>query len=123
MIDLDKPCEGLDYDIQPFQHDNNEQAWFVKVLRGKWAGAMLWFTHVEFDGVSSRLRFQLNAIDGDSDQSYLLDTSDIDLQDFAFKVLQDIIRNGIANGSIVFDDKDTSNGTMAGASGLQAGSE
>lgn len=105
MIDLDKPCEGLDYEIQPFEQDNNEQAWFVKVLRGKWAGAMIWFTHVEYNGITSRLRFKLDAINGDSDTTFLLDTSDIDLQDFAFKILQDIIRNGIANGSIVLDDK------------------
>lgn len=118
MIDLDKPCEGLDYDIQPFQQDNNEQAWFVKVLRGKWAGAMLWFTHVEYSGVASRLRFQLAGINGDSDTTALLDTTDTDLQDFAFMVLQDIIRNGIASGSIVFDDKDTSNRTVARASRL-----
>lgn len=115
MIDLDKPCEGLDYSIVPFQTDTSDQAWYVSILRGKWAKALLGFTHVQFDGTVNRLRFNLNAamVEDDSDTgAYMLDTSDIILQDYAFKVLQDIIRNGIANGSIVFDDKNTDNGKM-----------
>lgn len=118
MIDLDKPCEGLDYEILPFEVADNEQAWVVKVLRGTFANTMLGFTAIEFDGKSNRLKFRLDAIRDDD-----LDVTGDDLQDHAFNILQDIIRNGIANGSIVFDDKDTSNGTVAGTPRLSFNSE
>jgi hypothetical protein len=111
VIDLNKPLEGLDYEVNRVPGHDNEQAWMVRILRGEFKDVLMGFTNVEYNGTSNSLRFKYSAAmvlnDSADTNVYVLDTSDIKLQDLAFDVLQDVIKNGIANGSIVFDDKDT----------------
>ena len=113
MIDLNKPLEGLDYEVTRVPGHDNEQAWMVKVLRGSFKDVLIGFTNVMYDGISNNLKFKYSAavvMDDSADTNvYMMDTADPQLEDYAFEVLQDIIKNGIANGSVVFDDKDTTN--------------
>jgi hypothetical protein len=113
MIDIDKPCEGLDYEIRPLGIDN-EQAWMVELLRGPFSNCVLAFNHIQFDGHANTLKYQFHAWSTDQADSSdgnvtHLDNTDPVLEDFAFKILQDVIRNGIANGSIDLYDNNTEN--------------
>lgn len=104
MIDLNKLCEGIDYQIIPFPEVDNDQAWVVSILRGSYTGYRLFFTGIEYDGTSGQLRFRLDVL---NDSDFV--SADGDLQNYAFDLLTDIIKNGIANGSLVIDDKNTDN--------------
>ena len=104
MIDLNKPCEGIDYQIIPFDKADNEQAWQVLMLRGPYANYNLIFTGIEYNGKTQQLKFRLDTVYNNE----LLE-ADEDLQNYSFDLLTDIIRNGIVNGSLVLDDKNTDN--------------
>ena len=104
MIDLNKPCEGIDYEIVPFDKADHEQAWQVLMLRGPYAHYNLVFTEIEYNGKINSLRFKLDAIHNDE----LIET-DKQLQDYSFDLLTDILKNGIADGSLMFNDKNTDN--------------
>ena len=108
MININKPSEGLDYVIEPLDNTDNTQAWMVSLKTGTYKGSSLLFTRVEYNGKRGNLRFQLDGVDANKE---ILDPTPA-VQDYAFEILQDIIRNGIANGSIVLDDKDSDYGSV-----------
>lgn len=105
MIDLDKPLEGVDYIIEPIDMVDNEQAWKAKVRTGPFRGLSLIYTKMQYDGKASRLKYVLDVLDKDLNRVGV----DQALDDYAFNVIVDIIKTGIANGSVVFDDKDSNN--------------
>lgn len=109
MIDINKPSEGLDYVIEPFAEIDNSQAWAVTVKTGQYKGAALLFTHITYNGKVGSIRFHLDAATSEGEWLPV----DGPMEDYAFYVLQDIIKNGLANGSIILDDKDTDNGIVA----------
>lgn len=104
MIDLNKPCEGIDYQITNIELVNDEQAWQASIIRGRYADHNLVFTEIEYNGKTQQLKFKLDVV-----VDNLLVAADLDLQNFAFDLLTDIIKNGIANGSLILDDKNTDN--------------
>lgn len=109
MINLNKPCEGLDYTIEPLENIDNTQGWIVVIKTGVYKNTTFLYTNVEYNGKRGNIRFRLDAIDN-TQNSLSVDSN---LEDYAFEVLQDIIRNGLANGSIVLDDKDSDYGSVA----------
>lgn len=109
MIDINKPSEGLDYTIEPLEDAGSEQAWVALVKTGNFKDVALMFTHVQYNGKEGTIKYQIDAVKVDGEDVEITES----LQDYSFEVLQDIIRNGLANGSIVLDDKDTDNGSVA----------
>jgi hypothetical protein len=105
MIDLNKPLELVDYTVTPLEFVHDENAWQVKLLTGDHKGKNLVFTGIEYDGNKQTLRFLLDVLDLDNN----LEPTSADLEDYAFEILQDIIKKGIADGSIILNDKDSSN--------------
>lgn len=105
MIDLNKPCEGIDYVIVPLDGTDNEQAWQVVIQTGQFKDTAMLFTNIEYSGAKNQLKFRLDAVRVDG-SDVIIDES---MQDYSFSVLEDIIKTGLANGSIVIDDKDSNN--------------
>lgn len=103
MIDINKPSEGVDYIIKPLPEVDNSQAWIVEVKTGPFKGYDLLFTHMHYNGKTKSLRFQLDAVN--QDESKVTP----ELEDYGFQILQDIIKTGLANGSVVLNDKDSNN--------------
>ena len=104
MINLNKPCEGIDYRIIPFDKIDNDQAWQVLILRGQYVEHNFVFTGIEYNGNRQQLKFRLNVVLNDE-----LISPDQDMQNYAFDVLTDVILNGIADGTLLIDDKNTDN--------------
>ncbi len=104
MIDINKPLEGVDYTVVPISFIKDENAWQVQILRGLYADSYFVFTGIEYNGKTRNLRFKLDVV---KDQALV--RPDPDMQDYAFDVLNDIIHRGIADGSLVINDKDSSN--------------
>ncbi len=104
MIDLEKPLEGVDYSVIPISSIRDENAWQVQVLRGKYADNYFVFTGIEYNGKTQQLKFKLDVV---KDNEWVV--ADESIQDYAFDILTDIIHRGIADGSLVINDKDSNN--------------
>jgi hypothetical protein len=105
MIDLNKPLDGVDYRVISLKHPNEEDFWQVVLLKGEHQDKKLVFTNIEYDGKNNTLKFLLDVVDEDG----VLEKATPELEDLAFKILQDIIKSGLVDGSVVFDDQDSSN--------------
>lgn len=102
MIDLKKPLEGVDYSVVPISFIDDENAWQVQVLRGDYADNYFIYTEIEYNGKTQQLKFKLDVV---KDNEWV--AADQSIQDYAFNILTDIIRKGIADGSLVINDKDS----------------
>ena len=103
MINLEKPLEGVDYTVVPIAMLDDENAWQVQILRGKFVDNYFVFTGIEYNGKTQQLKFKLDVV---KDNEWVM--ADQPIQDYAFDILTDIIRKGIADGSLVINDKDSS---------------
>ena len=110
MIDLEKPLEGVDYTIEPLEGLDNEQAWKVVVRKGLYKDKTLIYNQIQYNGKTQRIKYQLHVIN----ESNELEQMTPEIDDYAFNILVDIIKTGITNGSVVLDDKDSDNGSVAG---------
>lgn len=105
MINLNKPLEQVDYNVTSLDLVDDENAWQVKLLTGEYKGKSLVFTSIEYNGSNQTLKFLLDVLDVDN----ILEPTSADLEDYAFEILQDIIKKGIADGSIILNDKNADN--------------
>lgn len=104
MIDLTKPLDQLDYKVVPINAIQESNAWQVVVLRGDHKDKNFVFTDIEYNGKTNNLRFSLDVVkNGNFEQTTP------ELEDLAFNILEDVIKRGIVDGSVLFDDKDSSN--------------
>ena len=108
MIDFNKPSEGIDYVIVPF--DTEEvSGWVADIISGPFKGQRILYNQIAINGVDGKINYRMLHSNMESPDGKM-DHSEFDaFGEFAHQVLVDIIKNGIANGSIVLDDKDSSN--------------
>lgn len=104
MININTPLDQVDYKIVPIKTIEDDNAWQVLILRGEHKDKHLVFTNIEYSGRKNSLRFLLDVVVNDK-----LEKASAELENFAFNILNDIIKNGLVNGSVVFDDQDSSN--------------
>ena len=105
MIDLNKPLNEVDYRVISLKTAGQDDFWQVVLLTGDHKDKKLVFTNIEYNGNNNTLKFLLDVVDEDG----VLEKATPDLEDLAFKILQDIIKSGLVDGSVVFDDQDSSN--------------
>ena len=105
MIDLNKPLDEVDYRVISLKTADEDDFWQVVLLKGEHQDKKLVFTDIEFDGRNGTLKFLLDVVDEDG----VLEKATPELEDLAFNILQDIIKSGLVDGSVVFDDQDSSN--------------
>lgn len=101
MIDLDKVSEGVDYQLVPVTDSTNQQAWDVRFLTGLFSECVVRYGNVSFK--EDMMTFNFTLISTPDDQ---VTEDNVDLQQHAGVVLEDIIARAIADGSIVTKDKD-----------------
>lgn len=105
MIDLAKPLDQVDYKVIPLVDIPDEDAWQVELLRGEYKGKKMVFTSIEYDGKKQTIRFLFDVINADDTPEILTP----ELEDYGFAILHDIIKKGIADGSVVLNDQNTNN--------------
>lgn len=103
MINLEKVSEGVHYNLVPNSEDT--EAWAVEIIRGEYAGIGFLYDNITIDGKSGQMSFRVSGVDL-KDRSHI-DTSEEKIEDFAFEVLEDIVKNSIANGSIELTEADS----------------
>lgn len=90
-LDLDKPCEDIDYQLVPVFVDD-VQTWQVRLLRAPFDAVTIRYRNVEIDGKKEQLNFNFEVVEGDRT------VDDVELQEFAADVLEDIIEKAIKEG-------------------------
>ena len=101
MIDINKPSYGVDYTIQQI---TTPEVWYATVLRGPHTGIDIRFTNISYDGNNNTISFMSRYSNEDGD----IIQADKSLEDFAGYMIEDILKNSLANGEVVLHDKDTS---------------
>jgi len=102
MIDIDKVSEDVDYKLIPVDDAENDQAWEIRILRGPFVETVLRYGNVSFDGKNDCLRFNfMITYSPDPD----LTTENVELQNFAGEILEDIIERAYNEGWLAMDDK------------------
>jgi hypothetical protein len=101
-MNLNKLSEGIHYELIP-QDEDNTQSWAIRLIEGDYVETVLRFGNISFNAENDCLNFSFFIISSPIDN---LSEDDVDLQDYAGAVLEDILERGIADGSVDFKEKD-----------------
>ncbi len=87
--------ENKHFEIIPDRGD--DQAWNVRILSGPFTETVIKYGVIKFNEIPKNMSFNFDLVYSPNTE---LKTSDVDLQDFAGAVLEQIIANGIKDGSV-----------------------
>jgi len=100
-INLNKKSEGVYYELIP--SDEHSQAWHVRILEGDYIETVLQYGAISFNEVKDCMTFNFSVVSSpDAD----LTSEDEGLQIEAGDILQEIIRQGIEDGSLVTKERE-----------------
>ena len=88
--------ENKHYEIIPDKAD--QQAWNVRILSGTFTETVLKYGVVKFDGKKKNMTFNFDIVYTPDTE---LDVSNLKLQEFAGMMLEQIMANGIKEGSVI----------------------
>ena len=89
--------ELKDYELIP--HDEDEQAWAVRLLTGSYVETVIKFGAISFNRVEEGvMTFSFSIVSSPDPE---LTTEDVDFQDYVGDVLQAVIRDGMETGSVM----------------------
>jgi len=97
-MNLEKVAEGIDYELTPSEEEN-QMAWDVRILKDNFPETVIRFGKIRFE--EEYLHFDFIVVSSPDDQ---VDIDNIELQDFAAEILEDILINAEANGSLIKSD-------------------
>jgi len=103
-VSFQKVSEDIDYQLTPAEDVDNEQSWDVRILRGDFTETVIRFGNIAFDENDDCLKFSFVII---STPDETLTEEREDLQQFAGDVLESILENAIAEGSILENERTT----------------
>lgn len=110
-IDVDKVSEGIHYELIPVEYVDNEAAWDVRILRGEFTETVIRYGTIKFDGERDCLTFDFRVV---TTPHFDLDSNNVDLQEFAADILEDILDRGIREGWVYGTEKKDQNGNPVG---------
>ena len=87
-LNLDKPCEFIDYKLEPVVVDGID-AWNVNLLRQPYNNVTIRYDNVKVDADNAQITFNFDVIDTEDTSVYNIENTG--LQQFAAEVLQDIL--------------------------------
>ena len=110
-LDLNKPSEGLDYELIPVEYVDNEAAWDVRILRGQFTETVIRYGTIKVDGEKDYLSFDFRVVESPEEE---LSSDSVPLQEYAGDVLFDILERGMTEGWVYGQDKSKDNGEDIG---------
>jgi len=100
-INLNKKSEGVHYELIP--SDENEQAWNVRILEGDFPETVIRYGAIGFNKIKDHMTFNFQVVSSpDPDLSSEVE----ELQIEAGNILEDIIAQGIADGSVMMKESE-----------------
>lgn len=97
-MNLDKVSEGVHYELTPSDQEN-DMSWDVRILKGDFPETVIRFGKLRFE--EEYLHFDFIVV---SSPDSSVDEDNIELQDYAAEILEDILINAEANGSLIKSD-------------------
>lgn len=91
-LNLDKPCEFIDYKLEPVVVDGVD-AWNVNLLRQPYNDVTIRYNNVKVDADQAQITFNFDVIDTEDTSVYNIENTG--LQQFAAEVLEDILEASI----------------------------
>lgn len=101
-LDIDKPNEGIDYDLEAVSH-GGDAMWNVNIHRSPYNNVIIRYRNVEVNEDIGGLNFNFDVIDTPNESVY--NVENVELQSFAGEILQDIIER-LASKSEGSNDRD-----------------
>jgi hypothetical protein len=102
MINIDKVSEGIDYELIPVEYVGNEAAWDIRILRGEFIESVIRYGTIRFDGERDCLTFDFRVVDSPDPE---LSSENADLQDYAGRLLEDVLERGVHEGWVYGTDR------------------
>jgi hypothetical protein len=87
-LDLDKPNEGIDYDLEAVSH-GGDAMWNVNIYRAPYNNVTIRYRNVVINEEMGGINFNFDVIDTPDESVY--NVENVELQGFAADILQDII--------------------------------
>jgi len=100
-MNTDKVLEGIDYELIP-QNVDNIAAWAIRIIKGDFVETVLRFGNMSFNAEQDCLNFSYFILSSPIDN---LSEDNVELQELAGDILEDILEKGVADGSIEFKEK------------------
>ena len=99
-----KASEDIDYELTPTEDVENEQAWDVRILRGPFTETVIRFGNIALNETEGCLNFNFMVV---SSPDETLNEDREDLQVFVGDILESVLENAIANGSLLENERTT----------------
>lgn len=103
-INVDKLSENIHYELIPMEEDVD--AWAIRILEGPYSETVIKFGQIEFDGTGKDTIMKYNFDIISSPDEDLVAEEDIELQEYAGDILQDLLARGFETGATVFREKE-----------------
>ena len=97
-----KASEDIDYELTPAEDVENEQAWDVRILRGPFTETVIRFGNIALNETEGCLNFNFVII-STPDETLTEDRED--LQQFVGDILESVLENAIADGSLIENER------------------
>lgn len=94
--------EGVDYELVPFEESSDH--WAVRILTGNFIETVIRFGAVAANEKAGHLSFNFSVLHNVESKNIVTENNP-DLQKVAGEILNDIIENGMKDGSIKFNEK------------------
>jgi hypothetical protein len=94
-LNVDKVSEGIDYKLIPVEDSPNDQAWDIRILRGDFTETVIRYGNVAFNEIQDCLTFNYKVV---FSPDPLLTSDDIQLQEYAADILEDILETAFNEG-------------------------
>ena len=98
---MSKMTEGTDYELIPADQIENDQAWDVRLLSGDFIETVVRYGRIKFDGIRDCLTFDFKVVYSPVDG---VTPDDVELQEHAADVLESILDDAVAKGTLVTGD-------------------
>jgi hypothetical protein len=96
--------DDVDYSLIPTEGVENEQAWDVRILRGPFTETVIRYGNLAVDEKNGCLNFNFMVISTPDDT---LTEENEDLQLYVGDILESILENAIAEGSLLENERTT----------------
>ena len=94
--------ENVDYELVPFEESSDH--WAVRILTGNFIETVIRFGAVAANEKAGHLSFNFSVLHNVESKNIVTENNP-DLQKIAGEILNDIIENGMKDGSIKFNEK------------------
>lgn len=97
-LDLDKPCEDIDYQMRPATGEDGAQTWEILILRAPFDSSVIRFKNIALNGEGEDANLSFNFVVVETSDPDVVNTENVELQEFAADVLKDVIERALREG-------------------------